>query len=82
MIVMMSDCALSYGKGPRAAFRERGLWMCIWIPFYEDVQIFLSTPFETLPDQKFPEQPTNKSENFPLGGVHTCKSRILALESI
>jgi hypothetical protein len=25
-----------------------------WIPFYEDVQIFLSTPVETLPDQKFP----------------------------
>ena len=23
-----------------------------WIPFYEDVQIFLSTPFQTLPDQK------------------------------
>ena len=38
----------------RGVSRERVPWMCIWIPFYEDVQIFLSTPFETLPDQKFP----------------------------
>ena len=29
MIVMMSDCALSYGKGSRAAFRERGFRGCV-----------------------------------------------------
>ena len=42
-----------------------------WIPFYEDVQIFLSTPFETLPDQKISgSNRTDKSENsekFPPG---------------
>ena len=42
-----------------------------WISFYEDVQIFLSTPFETLPDQKISgSNRTDKSENsekFPPG---------------
>ncbi len=42
-----------------------------WIPFYEDVQIFLSTPFQTLPDQKISgSNRTDKSENsekFPPG---------------
>ena len=46
--------ALSHGKGPRAAFRERGLRGCVLDSIYEDVRNFLSTPFEKLPDQKFP----------------------------
>ena len=41
----------------RGVSREGGCVDVYWIPFYEDVQNFLSTPFETLPDQKFPEQP-------------------------
>ena len=38
----------------RGVSREGGCVDVYWIPTYEDVQIFLSTPFETLPDQKFP----------------------------
>ena len=43
-----------------------------WTPFYEDVQIFLSTPFETLPDQKIPGATGRTNlKIFPSGGgVH------------
>ena len=41
----------------RGVSREGGCVDVYWIPFCEDVRNFLSTPFETLPDQKFPEQP-------------------------
>ena len=41
-----------------------------WISFYEDVQIFLSTPFETLPDQKFPGATGRTNLKIFLGGVH------------
>ena len=37
----------------RGVARERGCVDVYWIPICEDVQIFLSTPFQTLPDQKF-----------------------------
>ena len=45
----------------RGFSREGGCVDVYWIPFYEDVRNFLSTPFETLPDQKFPGAtgPTN-----------------------
>ena len=38
----------------RVVSREGGCVDVYWIPFFEDVRNFLSTPFETLPDQKFP----------------------------
>ena len=40
----------------RGFSREGGCVDVYCIPFYEDVRNFLSTPFETLPDQKVPEQ--------------------------
>ena len=79
-VLMTSYWALSQGKGPRAAFRERGLaWTCIGFHLYEDVRNFLSTSFETLTDQKFPG--ATRRTNLKIlasRGVHTCpKSRIL-----
>ena len=53
----------------RGVSREGGCVDVYWIPTYdEDVQIFLSTPFETPPDQKFSEAtgPTNL-KIFPSG---------------
>ena len=63
---MMSDCALSHGKGSRAAFRERGFRGF----HFMKMQIFLSTPFETLPDQKFPGATGRTNLKIFLGGVH------------
>ena len=81
---MTSDWTLSHGKGPRAAFRERGVaWMCIGFQFVKMCGISLQLPFKRYPIKNFRSNRTDKSENFPLGGVHTClKSRIKVIETI
>ena len=81
-IVMMPDCALSHGKGSRAAFRERGfrgcvldsiLWRCANFPFNS---LWNATRSKISGSNR-----TNKSENFPRGCPHIghihLKSRIL-----
>ena len=61
--------------GARGVSRERDPW----ISFYEDVQIFLSTPFQTLPDRTR-EQPDEQIEKFSSGcprRLYTPEIRIL-----
>ena len=55
---MTSDCALSHGKGPRAALRERGVaWMCVGFQFLKMCKFSFQLPLKRHPIKNFREQP-------------------------